>query len=1002
MNAHCQPRFAISCENKRQRTAAVQDTGARAMKPQYSARFWRAPLLWRFERVLLLTLAAILLAAASLTAASFVPLTLTEPAGVARSNEIVTSGLPFPMGALKTVSQLRLLDEEGRAVPLQVQATATWRDGSVKWALLDFPATVPANGTARFKLETGAAQPEPPPATSLRIKQLSAGHFVLDTGRLEFQVSRSSGIGQFRTPVPEGAPALPHNARSLRAFVAGRSELPPEVVELEAAGPLRAVVKLSGWLDAGANRPPVFKYLWRLTVRANSPALQAQLTVTQMGRTNKLEMVSHFGLRLEHDAPPGPLSQIGGVGTETGATFPLPHELRQLTESQFECQQGATVTRGLRAPGWAAWSSPRGCALIAIQHFWQQYPKALRLDQEAVTAELYAAAAKEPLDWDQGLAKTHEFLLDFAAPPDAAACAARVQAFEHPLLALAPAQWYCASGVFGDLAPFNFDLFPDYETLTEASGDKFIKSMATGIRNWGDFYYGGPYKGKNSFMDLEYDLPHNFLVQFARTGQRKYLDTARIMAQHQADIDINHFTGWQWKHSPRHTEIQAEFGHTFTRGLLENYFFTGNRRCLEAAITLGDFFAQDIRNPRSLGNERQIGWALISLLPVYEATWDRKYFDAAKETVDRLLAGLDERGKFNIRWDNRIAFFNGIAATGFLYYYRATGDERVADGALRVIRRTLGMYPEYCGRTLEALAWAYQRTGDPNFLDALKLSYESTMSRAISWNALELGAPTIFTVHALPFMEKSGLVKAPPKSLQLTPAQFASENGTQVHHLPAGAGEIYFQVEDAAPLTLMLVRKGAWKAAGRAVLYDPFGKAAHTLEFPRESAIWQREFITVPKPLPGTWRLALTAPQIANVRAGAYITWDVATSRPTKTVLATENHAGLEFVTPRLFLTPKPGETNLVLELAGEGEGFKKAVLYDPEGNTAGIVQAFVDLGDQGRYGYRLSAPIPPAHADGIWSLSLQDGTVTKISGLKPYFATSRAAFFQPDRPPQR
>ena len=62
------------------------------------------------------------------------------------------------------------------------------------------------------------------------------------------------------------------------------------------------------------------------------------------------------------------------------------------------------------------------------------------------------------------------------------------------------------------------------------------------------------------------------------------------MAQHQADIDTNHKTGWQWKHSPRHTEIQAEFGHTFTRGLLENYFLTGNRGTLEAAVTLGDYF----------------------------------------------------------------------------------------------------------------------------------------------------------------------------------------------------------------------------------------------------------------------------------------------------------------------------------------------------------------------------------------------------------------------------
>ena len=322
----------------------------------------------------------------------------------------------------------------------------------------------------------------------------------------------------------------------------------------------------------------------------------------------------------------------------------------------------------------------------------------------------------------------------------------------------------CKSEVFGDLQPFNFDLFPDYETLTEASGDQFIKKMATGWRHWGDVYYGGEYKGTNSYMNLEYNPPHhNFYCQFARTGLRKYLDTAITMAKHQADIDTNHKTGWQWKHSPRHVEIQAEFGHTFTRGLLETLLLTGNRRCFEAAVELGDYFSKQIRNPRELGNERQIGWSLISLLPVYEATWDPKYFDAAKQTIDRLLAGLDERGKFDIRWDNRISFFNGIAATGFIYYYRATGDERVADAALRVMRRARGFYPEYAGRTLEALAWAYQRTHEPEYLDYLKLTWEETLAKVINWNVMELGAPTIFTVHALPFMAQGGFLPKPER-----------------------------------------------------------------------------------------------------------------------------------------------------------------------------------------------------------------------------------------------
>src|SRR5688572_13952419 len=84
-----------------------------------------------------------------------IPLVVTENSGVARRGEIVTSGVPFPPGALPANTPVRLLDEQGKLVPLQSQTTATWRDGSVKWLLLDFLADVEPNGSRNFTLLTG-------------------------------------------------------------------------------------------------------------------------------------------------------------------------------------------------------------------------------------------------------------------------------------------------------------------------------------------------------------------------------------------------------------------------------------------------------------------------------------------------------------------------------------------------------------------------------------------------------------------------------------------------------------------------------------------------------------------------------------------------------------------------------------------------------------------------------------------------------------------------------
>ncbi|MBI5385161.1 MAG: hypothetical protein HZA90_10795 [Verrucomicrobia bacterium] len=934
-----------------------------------------------------------------------VPLTVTEPSGAARQPGHVTSGVPFPMGAVKTNQPLRLFDEHGSPIPVQFRATGTWRDGSLKWALLDFQSDFAGGETKKFTLEAGQGTTPPPPLPARIAIDDQPDALWVNTGPLRFSISkRSFGVfdtalvdrnhhGPFEPDERMTADGLRQSLTLAKEFTGLQPRvLPPEEVVVEEPGPLRACVRVSGWIsDGGTNR--LLRYLVRVHAFAGAKHVSVHYTVVQMSPAIKMLWVKDLSLSL---APEFSTGAAFSFGSHTGR-LAAPVTLAQVKEASYSVTN-ATGWRegGLRAPGWVDVSGARGGVTVAVKDFWQQFPKAITLGTNGLRIGLFPEEAAEPFDFDQGLGKTHELLFDFhpaAAPSRVVFHASRF----HPLFAVAPAPWYCDSKVFGDLAPFDFDLFPDYETLTEASGDKFIKSMATGWRNWGDFYYGGPYKGKNAFMDLEYDVPHNFLVQFARTGQRKYLDTAGTMAQHQADIDVNHFTRWQWKHSPRHTETPAEFGHTFTRGLLENYFLTGNRRCFEAAVELGDYFAKEFPKPATLGNERQIGWGLISLLPVYEATWDSKYIMAVTNTLDRLMAGLDARGKFSIRWDNRIAFFNGIAATGFIYVHRATGDERVADAALRVIGRTKGFYPEYSGRTLEALAWAYQRTGDPEFLDELKLTYEATMARTLAWRTMELGAMTIFTVHALPFMEKSRFVQRPTDPVAISADQFASENGWFAHHVPHSEGEVYLRSDGESGFKFVLVRKGAWKAAAQADLLDPAGQRVRTLELPREALICQRRVVEVPRAAAGSYLLKLRSPPAPSDRGGSMITWDVVTTRPMPAVLTTPGFEGLEYVTPRLFTVPKADAAKIEIELAGEGEGFKKAVLHDPDGNPAATLEAFVDLGDPGRYAYKLSAEIPARHRDGIWSLSLQDVSLKKLSGLAPYFSTSRHAFFRPD-----
>ena len=90
-----------------------------------------------------------------------IALRVTELAGADRDEEIVTSGVPLSRGTLTDVSQSRLLDADGNEVPFVGTVLARWPDGSVKWLLLDFRASVGAGQTARSRWIVASATSRP-------------------------------------------------------------------------------------------------------------------------------------------------------------------------------------------------------------------------------------------------------------------------------------------------------------------------------------------------------------------------------------------------------------------------------------------------------------------------------------------------------------------------------------------------------------------------------------------------------------------------------------------------------------------------------------------------------------------------------------------------------------------------------------------------------------------------------------------------------------------------
>lgn len=61
---------------------------------------------------------------------------------IPRTAEPVAVGIPFARGDLPELPSLAVIDRDGQKLPTQAHSLLTWDDDSVKFALVQFPATV--------------------------------------------------------------------------------------------------------------------------------------------------------------------------------------------------------------------------------------------------------------------------------------------------------------------------------------------------------------------------------------------------------------------------------------------------------------------------------------------------------------------------------------------------------------------------------------------------------------------------------------------------------------------------------------------------------------------------------------------------------------------------------------------------------------------------------------------------------------------------------------------
>ncbi|MFO7897971.1 MAG: hypothetical protein R6V58_02800, partial [Planctomycetota bacterium] len=441
-----------------------------------------------------------------------VRLTAKECANVRRSVGIITSGVPFARGAVKDVKRLSV-SIGGEVVPAQFTVLAPWDDGSVRWALMDCRAKVAAGGAAELTVRDDGKNPAP--ARPVKVVE-RADEVAVSTGPLEVVLDRK-GTGLFRSVKVDGRERITTGGRGLvvclpgkmrkvekkqdgktttvterdpgRAVVAG----PPTEVEVEEAGPVRAVVRLRGKFPGVHDGR--LGYTVRVTAFAGRKFLRMRVWLENDGgmgyyRRNKdekytgnMEWFLFDGMAVELGLGLGESPTAACEGVRADGDFRLlqvckmskdgrdprkkHYRIYQLDDFEYTITGGGeTLKTGVRTDGVVTLAGGGGTLTAAVRNFWQNYEKAIELDGSTLTFWLWPTEGrwprKHPRRWHRNglfdrrletlpepglyylpgsVHKGHELLLDFSGRPPEESHAE----LADPLFALASAGYYAST-----------------------------------------------------------------------------------------------------------------------------------------------------------------------------------------------------------------------------------------------------------------------------------------------------------------------------------------------------------------------------------------------------------------------------------------------------------------------------------------------------------------------------------------------------------------------------
>jgi hypothetical protein len=521
---------------------------------------------------------------------SFIQIPLVIANQASFNNVFLSGGIPFARGEIFSTDNLKLVGNSTGDLPFQFKILSYWPDKSIKWGLLEFKPAIPGQTEQKYYLCYGTGLNKEKFSSLLNIKD-EPDSITVNTGSLEFSVSKRKFY--LFDSVRLGQNLVSTKADLILNFQGHEyhSSLDKDVsVILEESGPLKAVIKASGWF-VSEKGSKFCKFVTRISAFAGESYLKVQHTFIYTGYPENKYHYLYEGKRLPENEPIDAIYITLPFTVKEGSkyTFGVDNQIMQgdftdtvsIFQDKFNdytvIKRGKTLGTGKKLEGWLDFGSNDFSVTVGIKNFWQQFPKSYLIDKDKQCLEVYLwpkEAGKLDLKTTEaaygpdsvargsafGLAKTHEIDFYFHEKDHSQSNVKEIiTGLSSDALIMSESAWIADTKALGKVLPVDRRLYSEEDFLSRLFdwGNRQIENFGWyGMTDFGDtlsWYrkesfdksyddWGWHPEGRWGWYNCEAVSTHTgALLQFLRTGEHKYFAFGANLARHIMDIDTCHY-----------------------------------------------------------------------------------------------------------------------------------------------------------------------------------------------------------------------------------------------------------------------------------------------------------------------------------------------------------------------------------------------------------------------------------------------------------------------------